>query len=70
MSLTHALLRRRCPDAGPLLDRMERALERLRDLSRLLRTHESKIEWDAETDAFDAEARLRDSGDPKDDSHT
>src|SRR5262249_42826529 len=45
IELAVAIVRRRCPDEGPVFDRIERSLDRLYRLNRVLSAYESQIEW-------------------------
>jgi hypothetical protein len=49
-----ALARLQHPDAGTQLQRIERALDRLRGLNRLLSRHEANIRWRPGDESFDA----------------
>jgi hypothetical protein len=49
-----ALARLQHPDAAPQLSRIERALDRLRGLNRILARHETHIRWQPGDESFDA----------------
>jgi hypothetical protein len=45
IELSAHILRARCPDMGPVLDRVDRSIDRLYRLNRALAVYESRIEW-------------------------
>jgi hypothetical protein len=53
IAFTIELLRARNPELGSVLDRMERALERLRELGRALSRHEAAHKWSAGDESLD-----------------
>lgn len=53
-----ALARMLHPDAAAQLERIERALERLRGLNQILSRHEAHIHWEPGDESFDAVDRL------------
>ena len=60
-----ALARLQPPDAETQLQRIERALDRLRVLNRLLSRHEVHIRWRPGEESFDAVEKLAGDGDGK-----
>ncbi len=58
IEFTNALLRTRNPELLPLLDRIQRSLEKLRQLNSMLQQYEPKIEWKSGEESFDSVARL------------
>jgi len=59
-----SLVRMRHPEATVELQRIERALDRMRELNGLLSQHESHLRWTKEDESFDAVERLRREGEP------
>lgn len=53
-----SLLRKRAPECGPVLDSMERALERLRGLTQRMATSDPLLEWREGDESFDADTVL------------
>ncbi|NUO54629.1 MAG: hypothetical protein HOV80_37795 [Polyangiaceae bacterium] len=53
-----AILRRHEPEEAPSLDRIDRALDRLRSLHRPLKVYESDLEWRPGDESFDPESVL------------
>jgi phosphoglycerate-specific signal transduction histidine kinase len=45
IELTSHLVRARCPEMGPVLDRIDRSISRLYRLNRALAVYESRIDW-------------------------
>ena len=62
-----ALARLQHPDSATQLDRIERALDRLRGLNRLLSRHEAHIRWQPGDESFDAVAQLAKTADEDED---
>ncbi|PCC72835.1 hypothetical protein SAMN02745121_01952 [Nannocystis exedens] len=58
IALASAAVRRRNPDLGEPLDRLDRALERLRALHQPLKAYEADLEWRPGDESIDAEAVL------------
>jgi uncharacterized protein (DUF1778 family) len=56
IAFTTELIRLRSPDLGPLLERLERAVERLKELSRALTRYEATHDWSPGEESFDAAA--------------
>lgn len=52
------LLRKRAPECAPVLDSMDRALERLRVLTQRMATSDPLLEWREGEESFDADAVL------------
>jgi hypothetical protein len=46
IELNLALMRRRAPQVEPMLGRIDRALDRLRELNEILTRHEARLGWD------------------------
>jgi hypothetical protein len=53
-----AVLRKKHPELAGTLDRIDRALERLHELSRILERDETSVDWSRRHEAFDAHQRL------------
>jgi hypothetical protein len=45
IELAALIVRRRCPDLGPVLDRVDRSIDRLSRLNHALSVYESQLEW-------------------------
>ena len=58
IALASAAARRRSPGLGEPLDRLDRALERLRALHQPLKMYEADLEWRPGDESIDAEAVL------------
>ena len=54
IAFTTELIRMRDPDLGPVLDRLERAVARLRELSRALIRYEPAYKWNPGDESLDA----------------
>lgn len=62
IALASAAARRRSPGLGEPLDRLDRALERLRALHQPLKAYEADLEWRPGDESIDAEAVLAAAG--------
>jgi hypothetical protein len=58
IDLNGKLARRQAPELAPLLDRIDRAVARLRELNDLLRAYDEKVDWKPGAESFAAATRL------------
>ena len=64
IQLAAEVIRKRTPDLAPIVDRIDRSVDRLFRLNHTFTTYESQLTWTADDISPDAEALMPDDGEP------